>query len=113
MAKRRPTEIKLARIEARVRLLRTLNQLAFTALCLALAFLVVATAVPQRRNLIALEDNLAQTRSLEQEALAEKEFRAIEHQALRLDPAFLELHARDRLDYHRPGERILKIRRSP
>lgn len=113
MAKRRPTELKLARIEARIRVLRMLNRLAFTALCLALGFLAVATAIPQRRNLIALEGNLAHARELEQETLAEKEFRTIEQQALRHDPAFLELHARDRLDYHRPGERILRIRRDP
>jgi hypothetical protein len=113
MASRRPSEIQLARMESRIRVLRGLNRIAFMAMCLAVGFLVVATAVPQRRNLMALESVLDDARSREQETLAEKEYHAVEYQALRTDPEFLELHARDRLDYHRPGERVLRIRRSP
>lgn len=113
MATRRPTEIKLNRLEARIRLIRGLNRIAFMAMCLSVGFLVVATAFPQRRNLEKLETKLALAQIREQDILAEKEYHTIEHQALREDPKFLELHARDRLDYYTPGEKILKIQREP
>jgi hypothetical protein len=34
----------------------------------------------------------------------------VELRALKEDPAFLEIHARDRLDYYREGERVLKFK---
>ena len=45
----------------------------------------------------------------EEKVLADREYHQIEHRALREDPEFLEIHARDRLDYYRAGERVLKF----
>jgi cell division protein FtsB len=79
--------------------------------CLSLGFVVVATAFPQRQTLDKLEAKLALIQEREQEVLAERDHRNIELRALREDPAFLELHARDRLDYCREGERVLRFKR--
>ncbi len=81
--------------------------------CLAIGFVVVATAIPQRRELDKLELKLKAAKVREQAVLADREYHFIEHRALREDPAFLEIHARDRLDYFREGERVLRFKREP
>jgi cell division protein FtsB len=77
--------------------------------CLAVGFVVVATAVPQKRKLEELQSKLEKTKAREREVFAEREYYEIEHRALREDPEFLEIHARDRLNYYREGERVLKF----
>ena len=44
--------------------------------------------------------------------LADREYKQIEMRALKEDPAFLEIHARDRLDYYMEGERVFKFKRT-
>jgi cell division protein FtsB len=81
------------------------------ACCVALGFVVVATAFPQRRTLEKLEANLKLAQERERLVAAERDYRRIELRALREDPAYLEIQARDRLDYFREGERVLRFRR--
>jgi hypothetical protein len=111
MARKRMAPEKLTRLEARTRAIRGAGRLALIACCLSLGFVVVATAFPQRRTLDKLEAKLALVKAREQEVLAERDHRNIELRALREDPAFLEIHARDRLDYCRVGERVLRFKR--
>ncbi len=85
----------------------------FVVFCMAIGFVVVATAFPQRRALEKLETKLELAKQREATVLADREYHQIEHRALREDPTFLEIHARDRLDYYREGERILKFRTEP
>ena len=82
----------------------------FVIFCMAAGFVVVATAFPQRRELERLEAKLKLAQERETAVLADREYHQIEHRALREDPAFLEIHARDRLEYYREGERVLKFR---
>lgn len=84
--------------------------MAFVSFCMAVGFVVVATAFPQRRELERLEAKLKIAQEHEATIVADKEYHEIEYRALREDPAFLEIHARDRLDYYREGERVLKFR---
>ena len=79
---------------------------------MAVGFVVVATAVPQQRRVVELEVQLAQANVREQDMLAERESYEIEHRALREDPAFLEIHARDRLNVYREGERVLRFHKA-
>jgi hypothetical protein len=81
--------------------------------CLAVGFVVLATAFPQWRELERLETKLAGAKEREEDVLADREYHQIEFAALREDPAFLEIHARDRLDYYREGERVLKFGEEP
>lgn len=111
MARRRIEAVKLTRLEARIRMIRGAGRALILAFGLALGFVVVATAVPQKRELEKLEARLREAERREREALAEREHRSIELRALHEDPAYLEIRARDPLDYSREGERVLRQRR--
>lgn len=100
----------MTRLEARTRVIQGAGRLAFVAFCMSIGFVVVATAFPQRRELERLEAKLKLAQDQEARILADKEYHLVEYRALREDPAFLEIHARDRLDYYREGERVLKFR---
>ena len=102
---------KLTRLEARTRVIQGAGKLALIACCLSLGFVVVATAFPQRRALEKLEGRLALAKEQECQVIAERDQRRIELRALREDPAYLEIHARDRLDYCRDGEKVFRFRR--
>ena len=103
--------VKLTRLEARTRVIQGAGRLALIACCLSLGFVVVATAFPQRRELEKLEAKLKIAQDRERIVTAERDHRRIELRALREDPAYLEIHARDRLDYYREGERIFRFKR--
>jgi hypothetical protein len=113
MAKRSMAGVKLTRLEARTRLIQGAGRVTFVGFCVAIGFVVVATAFPQRRELEKLEVKLQLAKERESGVLADREYHQIEYRALREDPSFLEIHARDRLDYYRAGERVLKFRSDP
>lgn len=110
MPKRRKPIIRLTRLEARTRVIDGVGRMAFVGFCIAFGFVVVATAFPQRRVVERLEARLQVAKEREAMVLADREYRRVEHRALQEDPAFLELHARDRLNYYREGERVLKFK---
>lgn len=110
MAKKRIKTEKLARLEARTRAIQGLGSLVFLLFCLSIGFVVVATAIPQRRKLDGLELKYSQVKEREAHWLAERERTEIELRALREDPEFLEIQARDRLDLYRPGEKVLRLK---
>lgn len=103
--------VVLTRLEARTRVIRGAGRIVFIAFCVSMGFVVVATAVPQWRELGKMEAKLRDAEKREQIVNTEREHRSIELKALREDPAYLEIHARDRLDYSREGERVLRFRR--
>lgn len=99
------------RLEARARVIKGAGKLALIAFCLSLGFVVIASAVPQKRALDKLNAKLKLVQEQERLVHEEQEHRRIELRALREDPAYLEIHARDRLDYARDGERVLRFKR--
>lgn len=101
--------VKLTRLEARTRVIQGFSRVLFMVFCVAIGFVVVATAVPPWRVVKKLEVSLEAAKQREAKVLAEQEYHQIEYIALREDPAFLEIHARDRLGYYREGERVLKF----
>lgn len=102
---------QLSRLEARTRFVKAAVRIFAVLFCMSLGFVVVATAVPQRSELKRLEEKVAEATERERVALADKEHKQIELKALREDPEYLELQARDRLDMYREGERVLRFRR--
>jgi cell division protein FtsB len=110
MARRSKALAKLNQLERVTRWIDGTRRLAFLAFCVAVGFVVVATAVPQKRKLDELEMKLVQAEEREERVRAEKEYYETELRALRDDPEFLEVQARDRLGYYREGERVLKFR---
>ena len=112
MARRSLAIESVRRLEVRTRAFQRAGHAVFWVLCMAVGFVVVATAVPQKRRVEELEEKLAQANVREQDMLAERESYEIEHRALREDPAFLEIHARDRLNVYREGERVLRFHKA-
>lgn len=110
MAKRPMAMVKLNRLEARVRFINGAVRAGFVLFGVAVGFVVAATAVPQKRKLDEMELKLQDAQEREERVLAEKIYHETELRALRDDPEFLEIHARDRLDYYKEGERVLKFR---
>jgi cell division protein FtsB len=110
MAKRRTTPPKLHRMEARVRAIQGMGRVLMIVCSLSLGFVVVAMAFPEQRKLEELEQKLAEARENEQEVIDERDARQVELKALREDPEYLELHARDRLGYYLPGEKVLRFK---
>lgn len=102
---------KVKRLEARIRVARGASRLAMILFCLSIGFVVVATAVPQRRGVLQLEERLQKALKQEAGISAERDQRQIELRALREDPEFLEVHARDRLDLCEEGEKVFRFPR--
>ncbi len=101
----------MSKIEARTEWIRSLNRSVVSVMALGVGVVVVASAVPERKRLSAMETELRETIAREAEARAERDADAVHYQALKDDPQYLEERARDRLDYCRPGERVLRIQR--
>lgn len=110
MAKKRMEAAKFTRLEARTRVIQGAGRVAMLACALSLGFVVVATAFPQRREVLKLESKLKLAKERERLVMAERDHRTIELRALREDPSYLEIHARDRLDYSREGEKVLRFK---
>ncbi|HEX5789723.1 MAG TPA: septum formation initiator family protein [Luteolibacter sp.] len=110
MARKRIEATRFARMEARTRAIQGAGRVALIALSLSMGFVVVATAFPQQRQLAQLEKKLEQAKQQQEKIFTERDCRAIELKALREDPEYLEIQARDRLSYSRPGERVLRFK---
>ena len=103
--------VELKRLEAQTRFLSAANRIVFALMLLIVGSAVVASALPQQRRLKDLEFRLSQVLADEQAILAEKEYHEIEYRALKEDTEFLELKAMDRLNLHRPGQKVYRIER--
>ena len=110
MAKRRTSPNKLHRMEARIRAIQGMTKMFMITASLSLGFVVVAMAFPEQRKLEKLEEKLAEAQENEKNMYDERDARQIELKALREDPEYLELHARDRLGYYLPGEKVLRFK---
>lgn len=96
---------------ARTTGIRIINRAAFAVLLIVLCVAVGVLSVPQLRELRSLNEELRRAEAQEEHARAFNEQKERELKALREDPRYLELVARDRLDLQRPGERIYRIKR--
>lgn len=109
MAKKRISAKKLARVEFATRCIQWVNKALYLCVAVAFGLLIAATAAPQKKEYDKLKAQLRTAQEREREALARKEHRKIELQALREDTAYLEVQARDRLNFYREGERVLRF----
>ena len=67
MARRKLAIEKVRRLEARTQVIQWAGRAVFVVACLALGFVVVATAIPQKRKLDELEAKLEKAKAREQE----------------------------------------------
>jgi hypothetical protein len=111
MAKPKFTPQKLARLESRVRFIKGTNRLLYLFTAVSFGLLIVVSAYPSKRENDKLQAKLLSTQEREQKALDIKAYREIELYALREDQSYLEVQARDRLNYYREGEKVLRFER--
>ena len=109
MARKRYAPEKIARIEFMTRFFNGAIRVLHICLAIAFGLLISATAIPQKREYQRLLGDLKKIEKAETAIIARKEHKQIELHALREDNAFLEVQARDRLNYYREGERILRF----
>lgn len=109
MAKKRISAKKLARVEFATRCIQWMNRALYICVAVAFGLLIAATAAPQKKEYEKLQAQLRTAEERERETLARKEHQRIELQALREDTAYLEVQARDRLNFYRQGERVLRF----
>lgn len=98
-------------LRARTTGIRIVNRAAFVLLVVIACVAVAVLSVPQVRKLRGLKEELARTKAHETHVRAYQDQKSSELSALRSDPSYLELIARDRLDLYRSGERIYRIER--
>lgn len=103
---------KVTRLQAQTRVIRLFNGLILCLFGLSLGLVAVATALPQKRKLEEKEIEYANIIARENEVVALKEDKQAAYEALREDPEYLEIHARDRLPLYRDGESIFRIERN-
>lgn len=109
MAKKRITAKKLQRVEFTTRCFQWVNRGLYLCVAVAFGLLIAATAAPQKKEYERLQAQLHSAQERERETLARKNHQRIELQALREDTAYLEIQARDRLNFYRKGERVLRF----
>lgn len=90
---------------------RIVTRTAFSVFLITACVALGVLSVPQMRKLRALKEELARARALESHVEQEKDQKRRDLNAIRNDPAYLELVARDRLDLYREGEKVYRIER--
>jgi len=98
-------------LRARTTGIRVINQFAIVVLVAMGCVAVAVLSIPQVRELQRLEGELVDAENLERGVLDTKDRKTRDLTALRDDPAYLELIARDRLDLYRTGEQVFRINR--
>lgn len=86
-------------------------RLAFCGLVLTACAAFLVSALKPYRELSALRADLAEVEAQESVVIDRKDAKERELKAIEQDPAYLELIARDRLNYYKPGEHIFRIER--
>ena len=100
-----------SRMCARTRGLRRLNVISFYVLVIFACFGVIATCLPEFRNLQSSEEELAKVQEEELAMNAQVDQQLREYRALEQDPYFLEIYGRDRLDLYKKGEHVFRFSR--
>jgi cell division protein FtsB len=99
------------KVRARTERMHTGVRLAFCILLLMGCVAFMATALQPYRELKRMKSKLGEVAGKEVEVVERKDAKQRELRAIEEDPAYLELIARDRLDYYLPGERVFRIDR--
>lgn len=102
---------KISRLRAQTRVLRGMNSVILCVLGASLGALTVASALPQLRKFHDKQTELEHVLEAERKVIAEKDDARAKLDAMRDDPEFLEIHAIDRLNLHRPGTTVYRIER--
>ena len=98
-------------MRARTEKMNTGVRLAFCGLVLTACAAFLASALKPYRDLGVMRADLADVIDRETSVIERKDAKQRELHAIENDPAYLEIIARDRLNYYKPGEHIFRIER--
>ena len=110
-ARRRPHHGEYNKMRARTEKLNTGVRLAFCGLGLMLCVAFMVAALQPYKELNKMKAELSEVQAHETGVIESKDAKVRELRAVEEDPAYLEIIARDRLDYYKPGEQIFRIER--
>lgn len=100
--------VRHQRLRTRNAQMNTVNRLAFCLLVIALCAILPVTALPSLSKSDELEETYNTVWKEKLRIAAEaKDSADREHRAIQQDPRYLEIKARERLKWSKPGERIL------
>lgn len=86
-------------------------RLAFCGLALTACSAFLVAALKPYRDLGDMREDLADVMEREAEVIERKDAKQRELRAIETDPSYLEIIARDRLNYYKPGEHVFRIER--
>jgi cell division protein FtsB len=111
MAKKRHTKRNVRRLKAQTKFVRVTNGFLTTVILVSAAIIVSLSYLPQKNAYEKKQGELAEARQREEEAESQLDYLRVKLDAIKNDPAYLEIEARDRLQVYRPGETIFRIER--
>jgi len=110
-AKKRHTKQNVRRLKAQTTFIRVTNGFLLSVILIAGALGICVSYWPQKNLYLKKQGELAEARQREEEAESRYDYLRIKLDAIKNDPAYLEIQARDRLQVYRPGETIFRIER--
>lgn len=109
--KKKHTKQNIRRLKAQTTFIRVTNGLLFSAVLIVGALGVFVSYWPQKNLYAKKQAELAEARDREEHAESQLDYLRIKLDAIKNDPIYLEIQARDRLQVYRPGETIFRIER--
>ena len=111
ISRKRRREGGYNKMRARTDRINTGVRLALCGLALTACVAFLASALPHQKKLDQLRLDLDEVLVDEQAAIERKDAKERELGAIKDDSDYLEIIARDRLNYYKPGEHIFRIER--
>ncbi|MFK7910738.1 MAG: septum formation initiator family protein [Akkermansiaceae bacterium] len=99
------------RMRARTEKMKTGVRLAFCGLALTACSAFLVAALKPYRDLGDMRKDLSDVVDQETAVIERKDAKERELHAIETDPSYLEIIARDRLNYYKPGEHVFRIKR--
>jgi cell division protein FtsB len=105
------TKRNVRRLKAQTTFLRVTNGFLCTLILLATALILCLSYLPQKNAYEKKLGELAEAKQREEQAESQLDYLRVKLDAIKNDPVYLEIQARDRLQLYRPGETIFRIER--
>lgn len=107
-SKKQPT---LQTLTLQTVLIKESKKLALLILCVGAPLLIYIYTIPEEKKLTELEERLENAEKEERLALENNDRITREINAYRSNPEYLEIIARDHLNYYKEGETVIRIER--
>lgn len=109
--KKRHTTRNVRRLKAQTAFIRVTNGFLIAVILIVGALILCASYLPQKIGYEKKMGELVEARQREEQAESQLDYLRIKLEAIKHDPNYLEIQARDRLQVYRLGETIFRIER--